>query len=56
VPPQPHWRCRASVHTRRRETYYWVAVLATFALGTAAGDMTAKTMDLGYFSSGSPPA
>jgi len=41
-----------SIHTRRREAFYWAAILATFALGTAAGDMTAITMHLGYFSSG----
>lgn len=41
-----------SIITRRRETYYWLTVLATFALGTAAGDLTATTMHLGYFSSG----
>ncbi|MCW2884105.1 MAG: putative rane-anchored protein [Streptosporangiaceae bacterium] len=41
-----------SIYTRRRETFYWATVMATFALGTAAGDMTATTMHLGYFSSG----
>ncbi|HEV7622659.1 MAG TPA: hypothetical protein VGO26_00870 [Amnibacterium sp.] len=44
-----------SVHaitTRRRETYYWAAVLTTFALGTAAGDWTAVTLGLGYLASG----
>jgi uncharacterized membrane-anchored protein len=41
-----------SIRTRRRETYYWATVLATFALGTAAGDLTATTFHLGYFSSG----
>jgi uncharacterized membrane-anchored protein len=41
-----------SIYTRRREAFYWTAVLGTFALGTAAGDMTAYTMHLGYFSSG----
>lgn len=41
-----------SINTFRRETFYWATVLATFALGTAAGDMTATTMHLGYFSSG----
>jgi uncharacterized membrane-anchored protein len=40
-----------SVHTPRREFFYWAAVLATFALGTAVGDLTAST-GLGYFSSG----
>jgi uncharacterized membrane-anchored protein len=40
-----------SITTRRRETYYWVTVLATFALGTAAGDLTATSLHLGFFSS-----
>lgn len=39
-----------SIRTRRRETFYWAAVLATFALGTAAGDLTA-TIGLGYLGS-----
>lgn len=41
-----------SVYTLRREFFYWVAILTTFSLGTAAGDMTASTMHLGYFYSG----
>jgi uncharacterized membrane-anchored protein len=41
-----------SISTRRREMFYWATVMATFALGTAAGDMTATTLNLGYFSSG----
>lgn len=41
-----------SIYTRRREMFYWAAVLATFALGTAAGDMTAMTLHLGYLASG----
>jgi uncharacterized membrane-anchored protein len=40
-----------SINTRRRELFYWATVLATFALGTAAGDMTAFTLGLGFFSS-----
>jgi uncharacterized membrane-anchored protein len=40
-----------SITTRRRERYYWGAVLATFALGTAAGDLTAMTLNLGFFGS-----
>jgi uncharacterized membrane-anchored protein len=40
------------VHTLRREQYYWATVLATFALGTAAGDLTAVTFHLGYLTSG----
>ncbi|GAC1350839.1 MAG: membrane protein [Ktedonobacteraceae bacterium] len=41
-----------SIYTHRREMFYWAAVMTTFALGTAAGDMTAITLGLGYFSSG----
>ncbi len=41
-----------SIYTSRREAFYWATVLATFALGTASGDMTATTMHLGYFASG----
>ena len=41
-----------SIITIRREIFYWATVLATFALGTAVGDMTATTFHLGYFSSG----
>jgi uncharacterized membrane-anchored protein len=40
-----------SITTRRRESYYWAAVLATFALGTAAGDLTATSLNLGFFPS-----
>jgi uncharacterized membrane-anchored protein len=40
-----------SITTRRREGYYWAAVLATFALGTAAGDLTATSLKLGFFGS-----
>lgn len=41
-----------SIDTPRREAFYWAVVLATFALGTAAGDMTASTLGLGYLASG----
>jgi uncharacterized membrane-anchored protein len=41
-----------SVNTRRRELFYWAAVVATFALGTAVGDLTADTLGLGYLASG----
>jgi uncharacterized membrane-anchored protein len=41
-----------SIYTRRREMFYWATVLATFALGTAAGDLTAVTLHLGYLTSG----
>lgn len=40
-----------SIRTPRREAFYWATVLATFALGTAAGDMTATTLHIGYFGS-----
>ena len=40
-----------SIYTRRRETFYWATVMATFALGTAVGDLTAATLGLGYFTS-----
>jgi uncharacterized membrane-anchored protein len=38
-----------SVDNPRREAFYWAAVVATFALGTAAGDLLAITFHLGYF-------
>lgn len=44
-----------SIHTitnRRREVFYWLTVITTFALGTATGDLTAYTLGLGYLSSG----
>ena len=41
-----------SIDTWRREIFYWATVMATFALGTAAGDMTAVTLHLGYLDSG----
>jgi uncharacterized membrane-anchored protein len=40
-----------SITTPRRERFYWAAVLATFALGTAAGDLTAYALNLGFFPS-----
>jgi uncharacterized membrane-anchored protein len=40
-----------TITTRRRESYYWAAVLATFALGTAAGDLTATNLNFGFFGS-----
>ncbi|MFF7638968.1 hypothetical protein [Streptomyces canus] len=39
-----------TIRTRRREAFYWAAVLATFALGTATGDLTA-TVGFGYLGS-----
>jgi uncharacterized membrane-anchored protein len=41
-----------SIYTRRREAFYWATILATFALGTALGDLTATTLHLGYLASG----
>jgi uncharacterized membrane-anchored protein len=41
-----------SITTRRREAFYWATVLATFALGTALGDLTAMVWHLGFFWSG----
>jgi len=41
-----------SINTRRREAFYWATVMATFALGTAVGDMTADAFGLGFLWSG----
>ncbi len=41
-----------TIDTRRREFFYWATVLSTFALGTAAGDLTAATLGWGYLASG----
>ena len=41
-----------SIYSRRREMFYWAAVLATFAMGTAVGDMTAVSFHLGFLMSG----
>lgn len=41
-----------SIYTPLRELFYWATVITTFALGTAAGDMTAVTFHLGYLTSG----
>ena len=40
-----------SIVTRRREVFYWLAVIFTFAMGTALGDLFANTFHLGYFAS-----
>ncbi len=40
-----------TVYAGRRELFYWATVMATFALGTALGDLTASTLKLGYFAS-----
>jgi uncharacterized membrane-anchored protein len=38
-----------TIHTTRREAFYWLAILFTFALGTAAGDLAAERLSLGYW-------
>jgi uncharacterized membrane-anchored protein len=37
-----------TIFTRRRELYYWAAILCTFALGTAAGDLATEALGLGF--------
>lgn len=37
-----------TIFTRRREAFYWIAILFTFALGTAAGDLISEGLGLGY--------
>jgi uncharacterized membrane-anchored protein len=39
------------IDSTRRELFYWAAVVSTFALGTAVGDLTAVTLGLGYLGS-----
>ena len=41
-----------SIHTPRREAFYWLAILFTFALGTSVGDQVAEKFDLGYLNTG----
>lgn len=36
------------IFTRRRELFYWSAILCTFALGTAAGDLATEALHLGF--------
>ncbi|TRZ79093.1 MAG: hypothetical protein D4R92_05460 [Actinobacteria bacterium] len=40
-----------SIRTARREAFYWLAILFTFALGTAAGDLVAEKINIGYWKS-----
>lgn len=40
-----------SITSTRREAFYWLAILFTFALGTAAGDLLAEGLALGYLAS-----
>ena len=37
-----------SIITLRREIFYWLAILFTFALGTASGDLISEKFNLGY--------
>jgi uncharacterized membrane-anchored protein len=37
-----------SIYTKKRELFYWLAILFTFALGTASGDLMAEGLALGY--------
>lgn len=44
-----------SIHTivtTRREVFYWLAILFTFALGTSAGDLVSEVFDVGYLATG----
>lgn len=41
-----------TIYTARREAFYWLAILFTFALGTAAGDLAAEGLGLGYLQAG----
>jgi uncharacterized membrane-anchored protein len=38
-----------TIYTTRREAFYWLAILFTFALGTAAGDLASERLALGYW-------
>ncbi len=41
-----------SIYTRRRESFYWLAVFVSFALGTASGDLMAERLGFGYLGTG----
>lgn len=41
-----------TIFTTRREIFYWLAILFTFALGTSAGDLVAESFQLGYLTTG----
>lgn len=41
-----------AIFTTKREAFYWLAILFTFALGTAAGDLVAEAFGLGYLATG----
>ncbi|TBR07232.1 MAG: hypothetical protein EPO46_11425 [Lysobacter sp.] len=49
---QEHTLSIHSIDTHRRELFYWAAILVTFALGTAAGDLVGERWSLGYLVSG----
>lgn len=40
-----------SIYTSKREAFYWLAILFTFALGTASGDLTSEGFNVGYWKS-----
>ncbi|MGO0061496.1 COG4705 family protein [Brevibacillus fluminis] len=41
-----------SIYTRKREVFYWLTILFTFALGTAVGDLFSEQLGLGYLYTG----
>ena len=41
-----------TIFTLRREIFFWIAILLTFALGTASGDLVSETLGMGYFLTG----
>lgn len=41
-----------TIYTTKREVFYWLAILFTFSLGTAAGDLVAETFNMGYLTTG----
>lgn len=41
-----------TIYTTRREVFYWLSILFTFSLGTAAGDLVAEEFGLGYLVTG----
>lgn len=41
-----------SIFTRKREVFYWLTILFTFALGTAVGDLYSEQLGLGYLNTG----
>ena len=41
-----------SIYTRKREVFYWLTILFTFALGTAVGDLYSEQLGFGYLNTG----